>query len=163
MKSIYAVWCHKSKRVCTSSQFQLIYFVLTRKNPMVFFRGVLPAWINALATASSNATVPITIYCLHANNGVDKRVASFVASIGATINMNGTACYEGITALFLAKMSGMHLQFGDYLIGAIAATLAAVATSGIPSGGLVSLLMVLSSLGVNPNMMALIVPVDFIL
>ena len=125
---------------------------------------MLEAWITSLATASSNATLPLTMYCLEKNNHVDERISSFVASIGSTVNMNGTACYEGIAAIFLARMTlDRALTFGDYAVISIAATMAGVGAAGIPSAGLVTMVMVLNSIGVDPLSIGLIMPVDFIL
>ncbi|VEL36281.1 unnamed protein product [Protopolystoma xenopodis] len=87
----------------------LAYFLLTRKNPFLFYKGVFQAWITALGTASSAATLPITFRCLEQNLGIDKRVTRFVLPIGATINMDGTALYEAVASIFIAQINGREL------------------------------------------------------
>uniref|UniRef100_A0AAY4B574 Amino acid transporter n=1 Tax=Denticeps clupeoides TaxID=299321 RepID=A0AAY4B574_9TELE len=91
----------------------LIYFAIVRKNPFTFFMGIFQAWITALGTASSAGTLPVTFRCLEENLGIDKRVTRFVLPVGATINMDGTALYEAVAAIFIAQMNGIHLDPGQ--------------------------------------------------
>uniref|UniRef100_A0A5F8G756 Amino acid transporter n=1 Tax=Monodelphis domestica TaxID=13616 RepID=A0A5F8G756_MONDO len=91
----------------------LLYFVVTRKNPFSFFAGIFQAWITALGTASSAGTLPVTFRCLEENLGIDKRVTRFVLPVGATINMDGTALYEAVAAIFIAQMNGVVLDGGQ--------------------------------------------------
>uniref|UniRef100_A0A8C6XDT1 Amino acid transporter n=1 Tax=Naja naja TaxID=35670 RepID=A0A8C6XDT1_NAJNA len=91
----------------------LLYFVITRKNPFSFFAGIFQAWITALGTASSAGTLPVTFRCLEENLGIDKRVTRFVLPVGATINMDGTALYEAVAAIFIAQMNGIVLDGGQ--------------------------------------------------
>ncbi|KAK7086746.1 Excitatory amino acid transporter 2 [Halocaridina rubra] len=90
-----------------------MFFMFTRKNPATFFKGMIQAWITALGTGSSSATLPITFRCLEENNKVDKRVTRFVLPVGATINMDGTALYEAVGSIFIAQMYGIHLGPGE--------------------------------------------------
>lgn len=101
---------------------------------------------------------------LEENNGVDKRIASFVCSIGTTVNMNGTACYESVATIFLATMSLQRsLTIGDYVIISITSTLAGVGTAGVPSSGIMMMMIVLQSVGVDPSMITYVYPLDVIL
>lgn len=93
----------------------MMYFFITKKNPIVFIRGILQALLIALATSSSSATLPITFKCLLENNHVDRRIARFVLPVGATINMDGTALYEAVAAIFIAQVNNYELDFGQII------------------------------------------------
>ncbi|XP_068458342.1 excitatory amino acid transporter 2-like isoform X2 [Clinocottus analis] len=140
-----------------------IYFVIVRKNPFTFFLGIFQAWITALGTASSAGTLPVTFRCLEENLGIDKRVTRFVLPVGATINMDGTALYEAVAAIFIAQMNGIHLDPGQIITVSLTATLASVGAASIPSAGLVTMLLILTAVGLPTQDISLLVAVDWLL
>ena len=122
-----------------------------------FFKGIIDAQAVAYSTSSSSATLPVTLQCVQKNLGVKKTVASSVLPLGATINMDGTALYLGIVALFSAQIFGVDLSFADYFLIAMTATLTSIGTAGIPSASLFLLATVLSVIGITDAQTALIV------
>ncbi|CAN8022811.1 unnamed protein product [Ixodes persulcatus] len=141
----------------------LIFFLITRKNPFTFFKGMLQAWITALGTASSAATLPVTFRCLEENLHIDKRVTRFVLPVGATVNMDGTALYEAVAALFIAQMNGIELSVGEVIAVSLTATAASIGAASVPSAGLVTMLLVLTSVGLPTEDISMIVAVDWML
>ncbi|KAJ4947897.1 hypothetical protein JOQ06_009928 [Pogonophryne albipinna] len=141
----------------------LIYFVIVRENPWTFFMGIFQAWVTALGTASSAGTLPVTFRCLEENLGIDKRVTRFVLPVGATINMDGTALYEAVAAIFIAQMNGIHLDWGQIVTVSMTATLASVGAASIPSAGLVTMLLILTAVGLPTQDISLLVAVDWLL
>uniref|UniRef100_A0A3B5Q976 Amino acid transporter n=1 Tax=Xiphophorus maculatus TaxID=8083 RepID=A0A3B5Q976_XIPMA len=141
----------------------LFYFLLTRKNPFSYIRGLLQAMVIALATSSSSATLPITMKCLLENCHVDRQIARFVLPVGATINMDGTALYEAVAAIFIAQVNDYELDLGQLVTISITATAASIGAAGIPQAGLVTMVIVLTSVGLPPDDITLIVAIDWIL
>ncbi|NXX45486.1 EAA2 protein, partial [Tricholaema leucomelas] len=141
----------------------LLYFVITRKSPFSFLAGIFQAWITALGTASSAGTLPVTFRCLEENLGIDKRVTRFVLPVGATINMDGTALYEAVAAIFIAQMNGIELDGGQIVTVSLTATLASVGAASIPSAGLVTMLLILTAVGLPTQDISLLVAVDWLL
>uniref|UniRef100_A0A8B9TB11 Amino acid transporter n=1 Tax=Anas platyrhynchos TaxID=8839 RepID=A0A8B9TB11_ANAPL len=133
------------------------------KNPFAFIKGILQALLIALATSSSSATLPITLKCLLENNGIDRRVARFVLPVGATINMDGTALYEAVAAIFIAQVNEYDLDLGQIITISITATAASIGAAGIPQSGLVTMVIVLTSVGLLTADITLIVAVDWAL
>lgn len=132
-------------------------------SPIKFFKGISPASILAFTTSSSSGTLPVTMKCCEDNLGVSKPVASFVLPLGATINMDGTAIYQGVSALFIAQVFGIDLSIGQQLGIVLTATLASIGTAGVPGAGMIMLTLVLQSTGLPLEGIALIAGVDRIL
>lgn len=128
-----------------------------------FFRSMGPAQTLAFSTSSSAATLPVTMECVEHNLGVDKKVSSFVLPIGATVNMDGTSLYQAVAVIFLAQMHMIDLTLGQQLTVVLTTTLASIGSAAVPSAGLVMLIVVLNSVGLNPVWIAIIFPVDRIL
>ncbi|KAI1883164.1 hypothetical protein AGOR_G00242400 [Albula goreensis] len=141
----------------------LFYYIITRKNPFSYIRGLLQALVIALATSSSSATLPITMKCLLENCGVDRQIARFVLPVGATINMDGTALYEAVAAIFIAQVNEYELDFGQLVTISITATAASIGAAGIPQAGLVTMVIVLTSVGLPADDITLIVAIDWVL
>ncbi len=144
--------------------YPMVLKVFVKKIPYKgFFKGMGPAQTLAFSTSSSAATLPVTMECVENNLGVDKKISSFVLPIGATVNMDGTSMYQAIAVVFLAQMHMIDLTIGQQLIVVITATLASIGSAAVPSAGLVMLIIVLDSVGLNPAWIAIIFPVDRIL
>ncbi|XP_037647866.1 solute carrier family 1 member 9 [Sebastes umbrosus] len=140
-----------------------IFFAITRKSPFTFYHGIFQAWITALGTASSAGTLPVTFRCLEENLKIDKRVTRFVLPIGATINMDGTALYEAVAAIFIAQMNDISLDTGQIITVSMTATLASVGAASIPSAGLVTMLLILTAVGLPTQDISLLIAVDWLL
>ncbi|TNM97895.1 hypothetical protein fugu_014141 [Takifugu bimaculatus] len=111
-----------------------MYFFITKKSPIVYIRGILQALLISLATSSSSATLPITFKCLLENNHIDRRIIRFVLPVGATINMDGTALYEAVAAIFIAQVNNYELDFGQIITISITATAASIGAAWDPTG-----------------------------
>lgn len=141
----------------------LVLLISKRYKYFEFFRKIAPAQMLAFSTSSSAATLPITLECVEENLKIDKRISGFVLPIGATVNMDGTSLYQAVAAIFLAQIFMVDLTFGQQLTIVLTATLASIGSAAVPSAGLVMLMIVLSSVGLNPAWIAIILPVDRIL
>jgi DAACS family dicarboxylate/amino acid:cation (Na+ or H+) symporter len=143
--------------------YSLSVKVLARISPLEFFRRVRTVILTAFATSSSNATLPTALKVSEQNLGVPREINSFVLTVGATANQNGTALYEGVTVLFLAQLAGVDLTLGQQILVAYMAILGGIGTAGVPSGSIPFIVVVLTTVGVNPALIALILGVDRIL
>ncbi|KAG7461907.1 hypothetical protein MATL_G00196080 [Megalops atlanticus] len=141
----------------------LIYFAFVRKNPFTFAWGMAQALVTALMISSSSATLPVTFRCAEENNRIDKRITRFVLPVGATINMDGTALYEAVAAIFIAQLNNYPLDVGQIVTISITATAASIGAAGVPNAGLVTMVIVLTAVGLPANDVTLIVAVDWLL
>jgi Na+/H+-dicarboxylate symporter len=141
----------------------LVLFLVTGVKPLRFLRGAREALLTAFATSSSSATLPITLRCMQQNLQVRPEVAGFVLPLGATINMDGTALYEAAAALFIANLVGIELNLVQQLIVFFTAMIAAMGAPGIPSAGMVTMVMVLQSVGLPAEAIAILLPIDRLL
>jgi DAACS family dicarboxylate/amino acid:cation (Na+ or H+) symporter len=136
---------------------------LSRISPLEFFRRIKTVMLTAFATSSSNATLPTALRVSETNLGVPREINSFVLTVGATANQNGTALYEGVTVLFLAQLSGIDLPLSTQLMVAYLAILGGIGTAGVPSGSIPFIIVVLTQIGVNPSLIAIVLGLDRIL
>ena len=141
----------------------LVLFIVTKKTPLWFWRGAREALITAFATSSSAATLPITMRNATQHLHVKPEIAGFVLPLGATINMDGTALYEAVAALFIANLVGIELSFAQQLIVFMTSMIAAMGAPGIPSAGMVTMVMVLQSVGLPAEAIAILLPIDRLL
>ncbi|OQW40483.1 MAG: glutamate:proton symporter [Proteobacteria bacterium SG_bin4] len=141
----------------------LILFLMTGMTPIRFWMGAREALMTAFATSSSAATLPVTLRCAEQHLHVNRDVAGFVIPVGATMNMDGTALYEAVAALFIANLVGVELSLAQQLIVFMTAMLAAIGAPGIPSAGMVTMVVVLQSVGLPVEAIAILLPVDRLL
>lgn len=140
----------------------ILYFV-TGRNPLVYFKNLTPALTTSFSTASSSATLPVTIECAEENNQVSRKASLFVLPLGATVNMNGTALYEAVAVMFIAQMMGIEMGFAEQMIVLITATLAGIGAAGIPEAGLVTMVMVLQAVGLPLEGIGMLLSIDWFL
>ena len=140
----------------------ILYFV-AKQNPLIYFKNMSAALTTALSTASSAATLPVTIECVEEENKISRRTTLFVIPLGATVNMNGTALYESIAAIFIAQMVGIDLGLGDQVLIFLTATLAAIGAAGIPEAGLVTMVIVLQAVGLPLEGIGMLLSIDWFL
>lgn len=141
----------------------LIMYLVTGKTPWWFWRGAREALVTAFATSSSSATLPITLRCAEQHLHVRREIGGFVIPLGATINMDGTALYEAAAALFIANLVGIELNLVQQLIVMLMSMVAAIGAPGIPSAGMVTMVMVLQSVGLPAEAIAILLPIDRLL
>ena len=141
----------------------LILFFVTGRNPLRYLINASEAVVTAFSTASSSATLPVTIECAELRNKVSRKASLFVLPLGATVNMDGTALYEAVAALFIAQLFGIELGFGQQMIIFLTATLAAVGAAGIPQAGLVTMVMVLTAVGLPLEGIGMLLSIDWLL
>jgi len=141
----------------------LILMVLGQVSPWRHYRAMLPALLTAFSTSSSSATLPITMECVERNAGVSNRVSSFVLPLGATINMDGTALYECVAAMFIAQAYGIELSFAQQFIVVVLALATSIGVAGIPSASLVAITIILTAIGLPIEAVGLILAVDRLL
>jgi Na+/H+-dicarboxylate symporter len=140
----------------------LLYFV-GGVNPLRQYRAMAPALLTAFSTSSSSATLPVTLECVEERAGVSNRTTSFVLPLGATINMDGTALYECVAAMFIAQIYGLELGFTEQFTIVLVALLTSIGVAGIPSASLVAISIILTTIGLPAEGIALILAVDRIL
>jgi dicarboxylate/amino acid:cation (Na+ or H+) symporter, DAACS family len=143
--------------------YSLSVYFLSRLSPIEFFRRIKTVILTAFSTSSSNATLPTALRVSEQNLGVPQQINSFVLTVGATANQNGTALYEGVTVLFLAQLAGVDLSLGQQMMVVYLAILGGIGTAGVPSGSIPFIIGVLVTIGVNPALIAIILGVDRIL
>lgn len=143
--------------------YQLLLFLFTRLNPLKFIKKFFPVMAFAFSTSTSNATIPLSIDTLYKKIGVSKQISSFTIPLGATINMDGTSIMQGVAVVFIAQAYGIPLTPAAIATVIVTATIASIGTAGVPSVGLVTLSMVLSSVGLPTEGIALIMGIDRIL
>ncbi|WP_151790689.1 dicarboxylate/amino acid:cation symporter [Acinetobacter soli] len=141
----------------------LLLWIFGKMNPITFFKGTRLALITAFATSSSSATMPLSMKCAQENLKVRPQTAGFVIPLGTQLNMDGTALYEAAAALFIANLIGMDLSLTQQLIVCLTAMIASLGAPGIPSAGMVTMIMVLQSVGLPAEAIAILLPIDRIL
>ena len=141
----------------------LLLWIFGRMSPITFFRGTRAALITAFATSSSSATMPLSMKCAQENLGVRPQTAGFVIPLGTQLNMDGTALYEAAAALFIANLMGLDLSLGQQVIVCLTAMIASLGAPGIPSAGMVTMIMVLQSVGLPAEAIAILLPIDRLL
>jgi Na+/H+-dicarboxylate symporter len=141
----------------------LVLWLFTRRSPLWLWRGAREALVTAFATSSSSATLPVTLRCVTQHLHVKPEIAGFVIPLGATINMDGTALYEAAAALFIAQLAGVDLNLAQQLVVCFTAMIAGMGAPGIPSAGMVTMVMVLQSVGLPAEAIAILLPIDRLL
>ncbi len=141
----------------------LLLYLVGRVNPWLHYRAMAPALLTSFSTASSSATLPITMDCVNRNAGVSTRTTSFVLPLGATVNMDGTALYECVAAIFIAQAFGLQLGFAEQFTVVLIALLTSIGVAGIPAASLVAITIILGAIGLPLEAVGLILAVDRVL
>lgn len=141
----------------------LIIWIIAKVNPWKFLRDMFPALVTAFSTSSSSATLPVTLDCIEKRSGVSNRIASLVIPLGTSINMAGTALYDVVAAMFVVQAYGLDLSFSTQFLVALLALLTSIGIGGIPSGGLVAILVILKTVGIPAEGIGLFIAVDRLL
>jgi len=141
----------------------LLLWIFGRMSPWTFFKGTRTALITAFATSSSSATMPLSMKCAQENLGVRPQTAGFVIPLGTQLNMDGTALYEAAAALFVANLVGLDLNLTQQIVVCLTAMIASLGAPGIPSAGMVTMIMVLQSVGLPAEAIAILLPIDRLL
>uniref|UniRef100_A0AAX7T3F1 Amino acid transporter n=1 Tax=Astatotilapia calliptera TaxID=8154 RepID=A0AAX7T3F1_ASTCA len=139
-----------------------IYFIITRKNPYTFLWGIFTALATAFGTSSSSAALPLMIKCVEEKNGVSKHISRFILPIGATVNMDGAALFQCVAAVFIAQLNHVSLNFIQVITILVTATASSVGAAGIPSGGVLTLAIILEAIGLPTSDISLILAVDWL-
>ena len=140
----------------------LLYFILTRRDPLRIVRGMAQALVTAFGTASGGAALPISMQCMEDNLNVDRRIARFVLPLGSTINMDGNALYEAVAVIFIAQLNNITLSLTEVITISFIATIASLGLNSVPAG-LVSILVILNTVGLPAKDVSLIITVDWLL
>ncbi|KAH9493153.1 Excitatory amino acid transporter 3 [Bulinus truncatus] len=141
----------------------VLYLITTRKNPITFALHMTKAFCTAWGTASSSATMPLTMDCLVNKAKVNLNIVRFVIPVGTTVNMDGTALYEAVACLFIAQVNALSLSVSDVIIVSLTATAAAIGAAGVPQAGLVTMVIVLTAVGLPADDITLILSIDWLL
>jgi Na+/H+-dicarboxylate symporter len=141
----------------------LLLLLIGRVNPVLHYQAMAPALLTAFSTASSSATLPVTMDCVEKRAGVSNQTTSFVLPLGATVNMDGTALYECVAAMFIAQAYGVELGFAEQFVVVLLALLTSIGVAGIPAASLVAITIILTSVGLPVEGVGLILAVDRVL
>ena len=158
--SVYSLNVVLGLAVMLFVSYPLLLKLFTKLKYSRFAKGVLPAQVLGFSTSSSAATLPITMECAEKNLGISEEVSSFVLPLGATINMDGTSIHQGVSAVFIAQAFGIELSLGQQLTILMTAVLASIGAAAVPGAGIIMLIIVLESVGLDPAGLALILAVD---
>jgi len=160
---VFAVGVLLALLVHAALTLPLLLRLLARVSPLAMFRVMSPALLTAFSTASSSATLPVTMECVEKDAGVSNRISSFVLPLGATVNMNGTALYECSAALFLAQAYGLEISITTQFIIVVVALVTSIGVAGIPSASLVAIAIILAAIGLPVEAIAVLFVFDRIL